>query len=56
MKESNGFLVVLPEQIIENPQNSNLSWLRMFYALPKELAARRYGLTVAFHGCGCYEF
>ena len=41
MKESNGFLVVLPEQIIEIPQNSNLSWLRMFYALPKELVAKR---------------
>ena len=41
MKESNGFLVVLPEKIIEIPQNSNLSWLRMFYALPKELVAKR---------------
>ena len=33
MKESNGFLVILPEQIIEISQNGNLSWLRMFYAL-----------------------
>ncbi len=37
MKGSNGFLVVLPEQIIEIPQNSNLSWLRMFYALPRKV-------------------
>lgn len=37
MKGSNGFLVVLPKQIIEILQNSNLSWLRMFYALPKNI-------------------
>ncbi len=41
MKGPDGFLVVLPEQVIEIPQNSNLSWLRMFYALPKELVAKR---------------
>lgn len=41
MKEPSGFLVVLPGQIIEIPQYSNLSWLRMFYALPKELVEKR---------------
>jgi len=35
MKGPDGFLVVLPEQVIEIPQNSNRSWLRMFYALPR---------------------
>ncbi len=41
MKGPKGFLVVLPEQVIEIPQNSNLSWLRMFYALPRELVEKR---------------
>ena len=31
------FIVVLPQTIIEIPQSSNLSWLTLFYALPKEL-------------------
>lgn len=41
MSESNGFLVLLPGQMIEIPQNSNLSWLRLFYALPRELVEKR---------------
>ena len=36
MKEQRGYIVILPEQIIEIPLSSNLSWLRMFYALPRE--------------------
>ena len=35
------FLVVLPQTIIEIPQSSNLSWLTLFYALPKELVEKR---------------
>lgn len=41
MKESKGFLVILPGQIIEIPQDSNLAWLRLFYTLPKELVEKR---------------
>lgn len=36
-----GFIVVLPKTIIEIPQDSNLSWLILFYALPKELVEKR---------------
>lgn len=36
-----GFIVVLPQAIIEIPQDSNLSWLTLFYALPKELVEKR---------------
>jgi len=32
---------VLPDQIIEIPLSSNLSWLRLFYALPRELVEKR---------------
>lgn len=35
------FLVVLPQTIIEIPQSSNLSWLTLFYALPRELVEKR---------------
>lgn len=28
-----GFIVILPKTIIEIPQDSNLSWLTLFYAL-----------------------
>jgi len=41
MKGPKGFLVILPGQIIEIPQDSNLAWLRMFYALPRELVEKR---------------
>lgn len=41
MKESKGFLVILPGQIIEIPQDSNLAWLRLFYTLPEELVEKR---------------
>ena len=41
MKGPKGFLVVLPGQIMEIPLDSNLSWLRMFYALPRELVEKR---------------
>ena len=36
----NGFLVVLPGEAIEIPQDSNKSWLTLFYSLPKELAEK----------------
>lgn len=37
----NSFIVVLPNQIIAIPQDSNLAWLPLFYALPKELVSKR---------------
>jgi len=37
----NSFIVVLPNQIITIPQDSNLAWLPLFYALPKELIIKR---------------
>ena len=39
-KEPEGFLVVLPGEVIEIPQDSDKSWLTLFYSLPKELAER----------------
>ena len=33
-----GFLVVLPGEIIEIPQDDDKSWLTLFYSLPVELA------------------
>ncbi len=35
------FIVLLPNSVIEIPQSSNLSWLTLFYALPKELVEKR---------------
>jgi len=35
-----GFLVVLPGEIIEIPQNNDKSWLTLFYSLPKDLAEK----------------
>lgn len=35
------FLVVLPNQIIRIPQSSNLSWIPLFYGLPKEVVEKR---------------
>lgn len=40
-KSAKGFIVILPQTIIEIPQDSNLSWLTLFYALPKELVEKR---------------
>ena len=37
----NSFIVLLPNQIITIPQDSNLAWLTLFYALPKELVSKR---------------
>lgn len=39
MEKSNPyrFYVVLADGIMEIPQESNLSWITLFYALPKEL-------------------
>ena len=36
-----GFIVVLNGGIMEIPYESNLSWLTLFYALPKELVEKR---------------
>ena len=36
----NDFLVVLPGEIIEIPQDSDKSWLSLFYSLPRELAEK----------------
>ena len=35
-----GFLVVLPGEIIEIPQDGNKSWLTLFYSLPREFAEK----------------
>ena len=35
-----GFLVVLPGEIIEIPQDSDKSWLTLFYSLPRELTEK----------------
>ena len=35
-----GFLVVLPSEIIEIPQDSDKSCLTLFYSLPRELAEK----------------
>ena len=40
-KSAKGFIVILPQTIIEIPQDSYLSWLTLFYALPKELVEKR---------------
>jgi hypothetical protein len=39
-KSPKGFLVVLPGEIIEIPQDSDKSWLTLFYSLPRELAEK----------------
>lgn len=39
-KETQGFIVVLPGEIIEIPQDDDKSWLTLFYALPKELVEK----------------
>ena len=39
-KGPKGFLVVLPGEIIEIPQDSDKSWLTLFYSLPRELAEK----------------
>ena len=41
MTQPQGFIVVLHGEIIEIPQDSYLSWLTMFYALPRELVEKR---------------
>ncbi len=41
MNGPNGFIVILPDEIIEIPKSSNHSWLRLFYSLPRELVEKR---------------
>lgn len=36
-KSPKDFIVVLPGEIIEIPQDSDKSWLALFYSLPREL-------------------
>lgn len=40
LKSPKGFIVVLPGEIIEIPQDSDKSWLTLFYSLPRELAEK----------------
>ena len=35
------FIVLLPGEIIRIPQESNLAWMTMFYALPRELVEKQ---------------
>lgn len=35
------FFAIVPDGIIEIPQDSNLAWLTLFYALPQELVGKR---------------
>ena len=39
-KGPKGFIVVLPGEIIEIPQDDDKSWMTLFYALPKELVEK----------------
>ena len=39
-EKHDAFIVVLPGEIIEIPQNSDKSWLTLFYSLPRELAEK----------------
>ena len=39
-KDPKGFLVVLPGEVIEIPQDGDKSWLTLFYSLPRELAQK----------------
>ena len=43
MEKSNpySFFFVLADGVMEIPQDSNLSWITLFYALPKELVEKR---------------
>ena len=36
-----GFIVMLADGIMEIPQDSYLSWMTLFYALPRELVEKR---------------
>ena len=40
-----GFLVVLPDQMLLIPVDSDFSWLTMFYMLPKELVESKRPMT-----------
>ena len=39
--DPNGFLVVLPGEIIATPRDSDKSWLMLFYSLTQELEKQR---------------
>lgn len=39
-KEPRCFLVVLTGKVIKIPQDSDKSWLTLFYSLPKELVSK----------------
>ena len=42
MDNKTDFIVVLPKTIITIPQDSNLAWLTLFYALPRELRSEEH--------------
>ena len=44
-----GFIIVLPGEIIEIPQDDDKSWLTLFYALPKNCNKRKFLLWQAVH-------
>ena len=46
LKSPKGFIVVLPGEIIEIPQDSDKSWLTLFYSLPRELSKNGNPLTI----------
>jgi hypothetical protein len=41
MASESDFIVLLPHEMIQIPQDSNFAWLTMFYALPRELVEKR---------------
>lgn len=41
MKGLKGYFVLLSDEIIEIPKSSNLSWLRLFYSLLREIVEKR---------------
>ena len=49
-KGPTGFIVVLPGEVIEIPQDSDKSWLTLFYSLPRELAEKWKTKRVNEHG------
>ena len=53
-KGPTGFIVVLPGEVIEIPQDSDKSWLTLFYSLPRELAEKceYYGTAEPPVRCG----
>ena len=49
------FFAIVPDGIIEIPQGSNLSWLTLFYALPRELPMSEMNRIRKKHSCSWVE-